>query len=101
MHAPWQSRPADSPPCLWPTCAASKAALLAEIEGYIRATQASGSSQVTVIKSGYLQKRSQKSRNDYKRRFFVLDSQVGFCSTAVCWCGCWAGRIGCGIGMTA
>jgi hypothetical protein len=31
---------------------------------------------VTVIKSGYLQKRSQKSRNDYKRRFFVLDSQV-------------------------
>jgi Arf-GAP/coiled-coil/ANK repeat/PH domain-containing protein len=32
-------------------------------------------SQVTIIKQGYLTKRSQgKGRHDWKRRFFVLDS---------------------------
>lgn len=47
----------------------------AEIEGYIRATLASGGQQVAIIKQGYLNKRSQgKGRSDWKRRFFVLDS---------------------------
>jgi hypothetical protein len=30
--------------------------------------------QVTIIKQGYLSKRSRKSRSDFKRRFFVLDT---------------------------
>lgn len=40
----------------------------------MRATAESGGSQVTVLKQGYLNKRSTNLRREWKRRFFVLDS---------------------------
>ncbi|GAB4819632.1 hypothetical protein N2152v2_006678 [Parachlorella kessleri] len=49
--------------------------LAAEMEGYIRATQASGGTHITVLKQGYLLKQSSNFRKEWKRRFFVLDSQ--------------------------
>eukprot|EP00775_Hariotina_reticulata_P013839 gene13839-13960_t len=49
--------------------------LLNDLERLIRNTQSSGGQQVTIIKQGYLSKKSQgKGRHDWKRRFFVLDS---------------------------
>ncbi|KAK9807526.1 hypothetical protein WJX72_001570 [[Myrmecia] bisecta] len=48
--------------------------IAAEIEGYIKATQQSGGTHVTVLKQGYLLKRSSNMRREWKRRFFVLDS---------------------------
>ncbi|WIA33951.1 hypothetical protein OEZ86_007046 [Tetradesmus obliquus] len=51
------------------------AGLVGDIERLIRSTQSSGGQQVTVIKQGYLSKKTQaKGRHDWKRRFFVLDS---------------------------
>ncbi|GBF92752.1 hypothetical protein Rsub_05121 [Raphidocelis subcapitata] len=53
----------------------SNSELLADIERLIGATRTSGGVQVTIIKQGYLSKRSQgKSRAEFKRRYFVLDS---------------------------
>ncbi|KAF6255304.1 hypothetical protein COO60DRAFT_231019 [Scenedesmus sp. NREL 46B-D3] len=55
------------------TSAAAK--LVGDIDRLIRSTQSSGGQQVTVIKQGYLSKKTQaKGRHDWKRRFFVLDS---------------------------
>jgi Arf-GAP/coiled-coil/ANK repeat/PH domain-containing protein len=47
--------------------------LAAEIETFIRATQASGGTQVTALKDGYLLKQS-RVKSKWQRRFFVLDS---------------------------
>ena len=49
-------------------------AIAASIEGYIRATKESSGEVVTVLKQGYLLKRSSGMRREWKRRFFVLDS---------------------------
>lgn len=49
-------------------------AIAASIEGYIRATKESSGDVVTVLKQGYLLKRSSGMRREWKRRFFVLDS---------------------------
>lgn len=54
---------------------ATMSQLAAEMEGYIQATQASGGAQITVLKQGYLLKQSSNFRKEWKRRFFVLDSQ--------------------------
>lgn len=48
--------------------------LAAEMDLFIRHTQASGGAQVTVLKQGYLLKQSSSFRKEWKRRFFVLDS---------------------------
>lgn len=50
-------------------------ALATELETYIRATSASGGQHITVLKQGYLLKQSSGLRKEWKRRFFVLDSQ--------------------------
>jgi len=51
------------------------AALAIELESYIRATSTSGGQHITVLKQGYLLKQSSGLRKEWKRRFFVLDSQ--------------------------
>lgn len=56
-------------------CAASTSALAAEMDTYMRSTQASGGAQVTVLKQGYLLKQSSSNfLKEWKRRFFCLDS---------------------------
>ncbi|KIY97426.1 ADP-ribosylation factor GTPase-activating protein AGD4, partial [Monoraphidium neglectum] len=53
----------------------ANAELSADIERLIRTTRSTSGQQVSIIKQGYLCKRSQgKGRSDFKRRFFVLDS---------------------------
>mmetsp|Transcript_31543 Transcript_31543/g.70205 ORF Transcript_31543/g.70205 Transcript_31543/m.70205 type:complete len:908 (+) Transcript_31543:167-2890(+) len=56
----------------------AKQALNQEIELQIRATQASQGAVVTILKQGYLYKRTSAVGGklvDWKRRFFILDSQ--------------------------
>ena len=50
-------------------------AMTQDFEGHIRATLASGGAQVTALRQGYLMKRSSGMRREWKRRYFVLDSQ--------------------------
>ena len=57
-----------------PCPADGMSAIAAGIEGYIRATKESSGEVVTVLKQGYLLKRSSGMRREWKRRFFVLDS---------------------------
>lgn len=45
----------------------------------VEAVMHSTSGEVQTIKQGYLLKRSSSSRGDWKRRFFVLDTQGTFC----------------------
>ncbi|KAF5450000.1 hypothetical protein F2P56_030388 [Juglans regia] len=45
------------------------------VEGIVQST----SGEVQAVKQGYLLKRSSSLRGDWKRRFFVLDSQGTFC----------------------
>lgn len=47
--------------------------LASELSRLIEQTQRSGQTQVTILKQGYLAKKSSK-RNKWQRRFFVLDS---------------------------
>lgn len=49
-------------------------AMKEEIESYILDTAASGGQRVTVLRSGYLLKKSSNLRKEWNRRFFVLDS---------------------------
>lgn len=51
----------------------SKEDLSSELSRLIEQTQRSGQTQVTILKQGYLSKKSSK-RNRWQRRFFVLDS---------------------------
>lgn len=51
----------------------SKEDLATELSRLIEQTQKSGQAQVTILKQGYLSKKSRK-RNKWQRRFFVLDS---------------------------
>lgn len=48
--------------------------LASELEALIQQTRASGNALVTILKQGYLLKRSSTMRNKWQRRFFVLDS---------------------------
>ena len=66
-------------------------ASIASIEGYIRESEDSQGSIVTVLKQGYLLKRSSNIRKEWKRRFFVLDSlgMLYYYSNKVC-----PGRVG-------
>lgn len=50
-------------------------ALASELDGYIRATWQSHGAQITLLKQGYLLKQSSNFRKEWKRRYFVLDSQ--------------------------
>lgn len=51
----------------------NKGDLMTELSMLIEQTQKSGQAQVTILKQGYLSKKSSK-RNKWQRRFFVLDS---------------------------
>jgi Arf-GAP with coiled-coil, ANK repeat and PH domain-containing protein len=51
------------------------AVMVSEMENLIQATRASGGTRITVLKQGYLLKKSTNLRKEWKRRFFVLDSQ--------------------------
>lgn len=57
-----------------------------DFEGHIRNTLASGGAQVTVLRQGYLLKRGSGMRREWKRRYFVLDSQgmLYYYSAKVC-----------------
>ena len=59
--------------CTLVPMAADMRGMASEIESLIRQTQQNGSI-VTVIKQGYIMKRSTNMRREWKRRFFVLDS---------------------------
>lgn len=48
--------------------------LASELEALIQQTRVSGNALVTILKQGYLLKRSSTMRNKWQRRFFVLDS---------------------------
>lgn len=41
----------------------------------MRATQATKGAEITVLRQGWLHKRAGGMRRDWKRRWFVLDSQ--------------------------
>ena len=57
-----------------PVPAGNMSSVVNELEGFIRATVESNGAQVTILKQGYLSKRSSNIRREWKRRFFVLDS---------------------------
>ena len=67
-------------------CTGNMSASIASIEGYIRESEESQGSIVTVLKQGYLLKRSSNIRKEWKRRFFVLDSlgMLYYYSNKVC-----------------
>ena len=50
-------------------------ALTSDFESLIRATAESKGTDIAVLKQGYLHKKSGGMRREWKRRFFVLDSQ--------------------------
>ncbi|KDD71342.1 hypothetical protein H632_c5256p0 [Helicosporidium sp. ATCC 50920] len=52
--------------------------MMAELETYIRATRESQGAEITILKQGYLLKQSSYFRREWRRRFFVLDSQGMF-----------------------
>lgn len=47
---------------------------MATFESYIKETEETQGTVVTVLRQGYLHKRSTNMRREWKRRFFVLDS---------------------------
>ena len=61
-------------------------ASIASIEGYIKQSEDTHGGVVTVLKQGYLLKRSSNIRKEWKRRFFVLDSlgMLYYYSNKVC-----------------
>lgn len=73
-----------------PRVAGNMTVIVNEVEGYIKATAASGGAQVTALKQGYLLKRSSGMRREWKRRFFVLDSagMLYYYSNKVGWLPC-------------
>uniref|UniRef100_A0A061R5X4 Arf-GAP with coiled-coil, ANK repeat and PH domain-containing protein n=1 Tax=Tetraselmis sp. GSL018 TaxID=582737 RepID=A0A061R5X4_9CHLO len=50
-----------------------------EIESVVRASLEGGGQHVSIIKQGYLYKRSSNMRGGWKRRFFILDSLGTLC----------------------
>ena len=54
--------------------AGGMSANIATFENYIKQSEESQGTVVTVLRQGYLHKRSSNMRREWKRRFFVLDS---------------------------